>query len=485
MMLFICALVPALLGCVPLAVRFRSLRARSLWALFSVTATSLLLGALMLWGNMEKAAEIFRLSDDFRFVLRLDGTGKVYLGVAAVLWPPAMLYAGEYMGHEKREGHFFIWYTAAYTPAILLGTANNLFTLYMAYELLTLCTVPLVWHGRDAASERAALRYLLFLIGGASLGFVAMAGLSAFGVGGFDGPAAGSAAAAGNEWFRALCLLGFLGYGVKSAVLPLSRWLPTASIAPTPVTALLHAVAVVNAGVFAVTRLLYSALSPEMLRGTWVQAAMTGLSALTVVYAAAAAVREKHIKRRLAWSTVSNLSYMLFGLSLLTAHGMVAGLAHMVFHSAMKIVLFLCAGGIIVYSGRSSVRQMHGLGRRMPYLFGCFTLAGVSLLGVPPLPGFVSKYELVTAAFEEGSPLALAGAGALLVAAVLTAVYIFNIVYPAFFMAEDSRLREQEISKPGPRMAAALALLCVLLVALGVAAGTIVSQLYGLTGGIG
>ena len=484
MMVFICAWVPVLLGCVSLVFRFRSLRVRSLWALLSVTVTSLLLGALMLWGNAEEPAEIFRLSENFRFVLRLDGTGKVYLGIAAVLWPLAMLYAGEYMGYEKREGNFFFWYTAAFTPAILLGTANNLFTLYMAYELLTLCTVPLVWHGRDEVSERAAVRYMLFLIGGASLGFIAMNGLSAFGIGGFDGPAAGPAAAE-NEWFRTLCLLGFLGYGVKAAVLPLSRWLPTASVAPTPVTALLHAVAVVNAGVFAVTRLLYNALSPDMLRGTWVQAAMMGLAALTVVYAAAAAVREKHIKRRLAWSTVSNLSYMLFGLSLLTAHGMVAGLAHMIFHSVMKIILFLCAGGIIIYSGRASVRQMHGLGRRMPLLFGCFTLAGVSLLGVPPLPGFVSKYELVTAAFEEGSPLALVGAGALLVAAVLTAVYIFNIVYPAFFMAEEPRLREQEAAKPGPRMAASLALLCVLLTVLGLAAGTVVSQLYGLTGGIG
>ena len=222
-----------------------------------------------------------------------------------------------------------------------------------------------------------------------------------------------------------------------------------------------------------------------MLRGTWVQAAMMSLAALTVVYAAAAAVREKHIKRRMAWSTVSNLSYMLFGLSLLTAHGLVAGLAHMVFHSAMKIVLFLCAGGIIIYSGRYSVRQMHGLGRRMPLLFGCFTLAGVSLLGVPPLPGFVSKYELVTAAFEEGSPLALAGAGALLLAAVLTAVYVFTIVYPAFFMAEDSRLQEQDVTKPGPRMTASLAVLCLLLLVLGAAAGTVVKQLYGLTGGIG
>lgn len=484
MMLFLCAMVPVALGSVPLAVRFRSRRARSVWALLSVCLTSLLLGAVMLWGRADGPAELFRLSESFRFELRLDETGKIYLGIAAVLWPPAMLYAGEYMEHEEREGNFFLWYTVAFGPAILLGTANNLFTMYMAYELLTLCTVPLVWHARDAASEKAAVRYLLFLVGGAALGFVAMAGLNAFGIGSFGASGAAADGTRGNEWFRVLCLLGFLGFGVKAAVLPLSRWLPVASVAPTPVTALLHAVAVVNAGVFAVARLLYFALSPEWLRGTWVQTAMLALSSVTILYAAALAVREKHIKRRLAWSTVSNLSYMLFGLSLLTANGMAAGLAHMVFHSAMKIVLFLCAGAVMVCSGRDSVGQMHGLGRRMPFVFGCFTLAGVALLGVPPLPGFVSKYALVTAAFEEGSVPALCGAVAVLIAAVLTAVYIFTIVFPAFFMAEDPRLRNRTVAKPGPRMTAALALLCVLLVLTGIFAGSIMAHLHGLTGGM-
>lgn len=485
MMILLCALLPVILGCLSSTALFREQKSRAGWALISVTLTSLLLAGIMIWGKDREPAELFRLSDQFRFVLHLDGKGKVFLGIAALLWPPAMLYAGEYMKHEKRKGNFFLWYTVAYGPAVLLGTAGNLFTLYMAYELLTLCTVPLVWHGRDRVSERAAVLYLLFLVGGASLGFIAMSGLGTLGTGSFSSNAGVTESIRQSEWFRTLCLVGFLGFGVKAAVLPLSRWLPTASVAPTPVTALLHAVAVVNAGVFAVMRLLYDAVPCEALRGTWVQTAMLLLSALTIVYGAMMAVREKHIKRRLAWSTVSNLSYMLFGLSLLTGHGLVGGLAHMFFHSLMKIVLFLCAGGIMICSGRSMTGQMHGLGRKMPFLFGCFTLSAVSLLGVPPLPGFVSKYELVTAAFEEGSAAALCGAAALLIAAVLTAVYLFSIVYPAFFMAEDPRLPEACAEKPGRRMTAALTVLCCLLAAAGAASGPIVSWLYGMTGGIG
>ena len=485
MMILFCAVLPVILGCIPSAVRFRKQESRARWAFFAVTLTSLMLAGIMIWGNNQEPAELFRLSDHFCFVLHLDRKGTIFLGIAAMLWPPAMLYAGDYMKHEKRKGNFFLWYTVAYGPAVLLGAAENLFTLYMAYELLTLCTVPLVWHGRDRVSERAAVFYLLFLIGGASLGFAAMAGLGALGTGSFSSYTGTAETILHSEWFRALCLTGFLGFGVKAAVLPLSRWLPTASVAPTPVTALLHAVAVVNAGVFAVMRLLYDAVPCDALRGTWVQTAMLLLSALTIVYGAAMAVREKQIKRRLAWSTVSNLSYMLFGLSLLTGHGLAGGLAHMIFHSLMKIVLFLCAGGIMICSGRSMTGQMHGLGRKMPFLFGCFTLAAVSLLGVPPLPGFVSKYELVTAAFEEGSPAALCGAAALLTAAVLTAVYLFSIIYPAFFMAEDPRLPDALVEKPGHRMTAALTVLCCLLAASGAAAGPIVSWLYGMTGGIG
>ena len=357
----------------------------------------------------------------------------------------------------------------------MLSAADNLFSLYIAYELLTLCTVPLVWHEQDDASTKAAFQYMLYLIGGAAMGFMAMLGLSGFGLGEFHG----NPVLPGNAdivWFRALCLLGFLGFGVKAAVLPLSRWLPAASVAPAPVTALLHAVAVVNAGVFAVTRFFYYTVPLDLLRGTWVQTVMLILSAATVVYAAAMAVREQHLKRRLAWSTVSNLSYMLLGLSLLTARGMAAGLSHMVFHGLMKIILFFCSGAVLTQTGRTQARQTHGLGRQMPLTFGAFTIAGLSLMGVPPLPGFVSKYALVTAAFAQGDAWAFVGGVALLISAVLTCVYIFTVVFPAFFLKEEPA-GETLPRDPGPCMKISLVMLCLLLIAAGVFAGRVMDSL--------
>ncbi len=488
MLLLICGLLPVVLGGLLPFLRIKSRTVRMAYAMLSSCAVSGLLFCLIFTEQGENALELIRFSDDFRFSLRLDGAAKVYLGVAAALWPLAVLYAIEYMAHEEREGNFFSWFIITYGAAVLLGCADNLFTLYIGYEFLTLCTVPLVWHKRDEESTRAALIYMLYLIGGAALGFIAVLLVpgacgsdGAFRLGGTFSMSLRSDADPLYPW---IALFGFLGFGVKAAVLPLCRWLPTASVAPTPVTALLHAVAVVNAGVFAVLRVLYYELPADRLRGTWVQTVMLSLSAATIVYAAAVAVREQHVKRRLAWSTVSNLSYMLLGLSLLSEQGMAAGLAHMVFHSLTKIILFFCAGAVLTQTGRTQAREMHGLGNKMPVVFLSFLLAGVSLLGVPPLPGFVSKYALVTAALEQGSVLAICGAVAILAGAVLTAIYIFTIVYPAFFMKVQAAQGDTEFRDPGACMKIVFTALAILLICAGIFAGSAMAYLASLAGGV-
>ncbi len=488
MLLLICGLLPVVLGGLLPFLRIKSRTVRMVYAVLSSCAVSAFLLYLIFAETGEKALELIRFSDAFRFSLRLDGAGKVYLTAAAVLWPLAVLYAVEYMRHEEREGNFFAWFIITYGAAILLGCADNLFTLYIGYEFLTLCTVPLVWHKRDEESTRAALIYMLYLIGGAALGFVAV--LLVPRACGFDGAfrLGGTLSMAVRSYvdplYQWIALFGFLGFGVKAAVLPLCRWLPTASVAPTPVTALLHAVAVVNAGVFAVLRVLYYEVPASCIQGAWPQTVMLSLCAATIVFAAVMAVREQHVKRRLAWSTVSNLSYMLLGLSLLTEQGMAAGLAHLVFHSLTKIILFFCAGAVLTQTGRTQVREMHGLGKKMPVVFLSFLLAGVSLLGVPPLPGFVSKYALVTAAFAQGSPLAICGVVAILLAAVLTVIYVFTIAYPAFFMKPRLSAGETEPRDPGPCMKTVFAVLAALLVCAGIFAGSVMQYLTNLAGGV-
>lgn len=239
-------------------------------------------------------------------------------------------------------------------------------------------------------------------------------------------------------------VLCFCGFSVKSAMFPFSGWLPKASVAPTPVTALLHAVAVVNAGAFAIMRVTYYNFGTEFLRGSWAQTVVLVPVIFTIVYGCSRALKETHFKRRLAWSTTSNLSYILFGAALMSPTGLVGALCHMVCHSVMKICAFLSAGSVIYKSGREYVFQLNGLGRKMPRVFVIFTIAGLALMGVPGLCSFISKWNLVKAAMASTNPLAIAGIVALLISALLTAIYMLTIVVQAFFPSKEVDLKSTE-----------------------------------------
>ena len=317
----------------------------------------------------------------------------------------------------------------------LPAAAENLFTMYVFYECLTIVTVPLVGHSRNKESFRAARSYMVYLIGGASLGFAALIMVNAhaadaFTLGGIMGEGARDILP-----LRLAFALAFFGFAAKAAVFPLCAWLPKASAAPTPVTALLHAVAVVNAGVYAVIRITFYVFGESFMYGTYIQTILIVLCAFTVAYAAMRAVRENHFKRRLAWSTVSNLSYMLTGLMLMTRAGLAASLTHMVFHGIVKIVLFFAAGAVMVQTEKTRVRELHGLAKHMPLTFACFTIAGLALTGVPPLCGFFSKYALIDAMLSMDSWQGVVAACGLIVSAILTAVYIFSVAIPAYFTA--------------------------------------------------
>lgn len=232
-------------------------------------------------------------------------------------------------------------------------------------------------------------------------------------------------------------LMCFCRFGVKTAMWPYSGWLPKAGVAPTPVTALLHAVAVVKTGAFATMRVTYYSFGTDFLRGTRAQSFLLILIIFTIVYGCSRGVKETHLKRRLAWSTVSNLSYILFGVALMTPLGLVGALSHMIFHAVMKICLFFCAGAIIYKTGKNYIYELDGFGRKMPIIFLCFTFSGLALMGLPGLCGFISKWNLAEAAVESGSVLAYVGVAALLVSALLTALYIMPVSVRAFFPGRD------------------------------------------------
>ena len=252
-------------------------------------------------------------------------------------------------------------------------------------------------------------------------------------------------------WLRIGYVITFLGFGVKAAVFPFHGWLPTASVAPTPVTALLHAVAVVKAGVFAVMRITFYSFGTELLRGTFAQYIPLTLALITIVYGSAMAVKEEHLKRRLAYSTVSNLSYILLGILLMTKEGLVAGMTHMVFHALIKILLFTCVGAVMIRYGRHYVQDVRHLGHRMPRTVACLVLGSLALTGIPPFIGFTSKWMLFESAWQTGGVWGCLAVAALLISAVLTAVYLLVPSFHACF-AHANQGTDGRQCDPGRRM---------------------------------
>ena len=462
--MLIASLTPLLGGLILPYLKIKSRKTRTVYVETVTLLTSLLVLRLLITGAANTT--LIAYSRAFRLSFGLDGMGKVFLSLMAFLWPLAALYASEYMEHEEREDSFFSFYTMTYGVMILFCCAANLFTMYVLFECITMVTLPLVWHKKDPKSIRAARAYIRYSIGCAAFAFAAMILLSIYGNGDFQ--LGGTIHEMPRLLINLTFIAAFFGFGVKAAVFPLCAWLPRASAAPTPVTALLHAVAVVNAGVFAVLRVIYHVFGAGLLLGSWAQTIALSFSAATIVFGAWMAVRDTHVKRKLAYSTVSNLGYMLLGASLMSASGMAASLAHMVCHGLMKILLFFCIGAVMVKTGRTQVSQMRGLARRMPLTFAFFTIGAIALMGIPPLCGFISKYHLINAAIAAGGIWAWLGTVCLLLSSLLTAVYTLSMLLPAFFLPLEDDAALPGRCDPGLRMLLPFALIAAACLLLGV-----------------
>ncbi len=435
MLLYIALLLPLVGGALLPLFRLKTVKSRGIYVEAVVLATSVLVWVLLLT-RTDTRYELFPIMDGLTLAFRVDGMSCIFAGLVSVLWPLASLYGFEYMTHEERPGTFFSFYTMTYGVTLAIAMAANLFTLYVFYECLTMITLPLVTHKQDVKSIHAGRKYLYYSIGGAALAFIALMFVFTFGgttdfvLGGVLDPAR----TAGHEaLLRFVFLLAFIGFGTKAAVFPMYAWLPAASVAPTPVTALLHAVAVVNAGAYAVLRTIYYSFGADFLYGTTAQTIALALACFTILFGSTMAVKEQHVKRRLAYSTISNLSYMLMGAALMTPAGMVGSLSHLVCHGLMKITLFYCAGAVLVRTGKEYVQDLRGYGKVMPYTCAVFLISSVAMVGIPPLAGFVSKWNLLTAAADTGLAMGTVSVAALIISAVLTAVYLFTIALPMYF----------------------------------------------------
>lgn len=416
---------------------------------------------------------LLHINNIFSIGFKIDGLSRIFLLIIATLWPIATLYATEYMDHEENQDSFFRYYLIAFGIAIGLAFSKNAITMYLFYELLTFLTLPLIMHDfYDKKAQYAGKVYLIVSVLGAATALMGIIILTtvAPSVEFVENGVLEAVTFRNNEaLLNVAYILCFIGFGVKAAILPFTFWLPTCSVAPTPVSALLHAVAVVKAGTFAIMRVTFYLFGNENLYGSVAQRVAIVLAIVTIIYSSIMAVKEKQIKRRLAYSTASNLSYILFAVALMTRAGFVAGMTHMMFHAVIKINLFFIAGAIIIYSHREYVGDMKGIAKKMPISMFAFLVASLAMVGIPLTCGFMSKYALIMAAIDADTFLALAGIIALIISSVLTLIYLFNIVIVAYIPGADFDYNTlNDVQAPGKVMRFVFILITIMIIYLGV-----------------
>jgi multicomponent Na+:H+ antiporter subunit D len=365
--------------------------------------------------------------------LRADAFGTTFALVASALWLLTSMYSVGYMRtlNEHAQTRYFASFALALSATIGVALAANLLTLYLFYEILTLATYPLVVHKESEEAVRAGRKYLIYtlsagvLIIGASAGIYHLTGTLDLRAGGLFEAGQGDPAV-----LRLLFWTLIAGFGVKAALVPLHGWLPTAMIAPTPVSALLHAVAVVKSGVFGCLRVIGFVFGARLLAQLGAATTLAYLAAGTILFGSVLALAQDNLKRRLAYSTISQLSYIILGAALLNPNATTGAVLHMANHALLKITLFFCAGAIYVTTRCEKVSELAGIGRRMPWTMGAFAVGALGLAGVPPLNGFVSKWYLCLGSLDAHH----AGLAAVLIASgLLNIAYFFPVVYAAFF----------------------------------------------------
>jgi len=442
---------------------------------------------LMLSNHPTETFTLFRFSGNLSVTFHLDGMGVLFSAMAAVLWPLAVLYSFEYMKHEHNEKSFFMFYIITYGVTLGIALSENIVTMYFFFEMMSLVTLPLIMHTQTREAILASRTYLYYMLGGAAFAFIGMIFILSYGTTSSFvlGGVLDLNKIAGNvNMMYIIYVFSFFGFGIKTAVWPFCSWLPKAGVAPTPVTALLHAVAVVNTGAFAVARVTYYSFGTDFLYGSWAQDVVMAFVIFTIVYGCSRALKETHIKRRLAWSTVSNLSYILFGIVVMTPQGMTGALSHMLFHSFMKIASFFCAGAIMYKTEKHYIHELDGLGRRMPKVFWIFTISACALMGVPGLAGFISKWNLAYAAVESGNPMAFVGVAALLISALLTALYMLTIAVRAFFPGKGFDYKTVEkYEDPNWLMILPLCIFVIVVIVFGLYSQPVIAFLSGITQG--
>jgi len=378
------------------------------------------------------ALAVFDVIPGVPLAFRLEPLGVIFALVASGLWIVTSLYAIGYMrgNNEKHQTRFYACFAIALGASMGIALADNLLTLFIFYEVLTLSTYPLVAHKETEEAKRGARIYLGILLA-TSIGLLLPAIIWTYAVAGSGDFQVGGILAGTMDTALVPVLLGLYMFGIgKAALVPIHPWLPSAMVAPTPVSALLHAVAVVKAGVFTVLKVTVYIFGTDFLATTEASTWLIWVAAFSIVFAGIIAMTKDNLKARLAYSTVSQLSYVTLGAMLASGYGVTAGALQIVMHAVAKITLFMCAGAIYVATHKTELSEMDGLGRKMPWVYGAFTVAALAIIGIPPLGGGWVKLYLVLGATDSGHPYIIYP---LILASLLSVGYLLPVVARGFF----------------------------------------------------
>ena len=470
-MLILSIIVPVLWGLLIMLIPAFKERKSLIFASGAGLVVAAVLGLCVVFGG-EAELMLFSFGKNLSLYFNVDNLGRIFAAVVIFVWVIAGFYAFEYMKHEKEEKRFFGFYVMVFGILHALVFAGNAVTFYLFYELMTLLSVPLILHNRSKEAIMGGLKYMFYSLFGAYMVLFGLFFLNKYTstLNFTAGGALDMSAVAGHEGLMlAVAFAMIVGFSVKAGMFPLHAWLPTAHpVAPAPASAVMSGI-IVKMGVLGIIRVAYYLVGADFLRGSWVQTVWTTLSLVTVFMGSMLAYREKVFKKRLAYSTVSQASYILFGLSMLQPAAMTGSLLHVVFHAVIKSCLFLSAGAVIYKTGKTNVDELRGIGKEMPVAMWCYTLAAAALVGIPPLSGFISKWYLATGALESGVALfSWLGPVVLLVSALLTAGYLLPVSINGFLPGADFNYGELKKKEPNLTMLIPLLILAALTVLLGV-----------------
>lgn len=366
----------------------------------------------------------------------IDGFGILFALVASSLWIVTSIYSVGYMRPLKEHGQtrYFACFALALSATMGVAFSANLLTMYLFYELLSLSTYPLVAHHQDGEARTGGRKYLTYLLG-TSIGLLLPAMIIAYSMTGtLDFSTSGIFTQVVPDTRLMVLLLMFVFGFAKAGLMPFHSWLPGAMVAPTPVSSLLHAVAVVKVGVFCIVRVITGIFGVELLFGSSLSTMVAAIAAFTVITSSLIALSQNNLKRRLAFSTVGQLSYIILGASLATPMGVVGAMTHIAMHAFGKITLFFCAGAIYVATGKKYISDMVGIGKKMPLTMIAFFIGSLSVIGLPPAGGLISKWYMVNGAIQADKVWVL---GVYLVSTLLNAAYFLPFVYKAFFCTKE------------------------------------------------